>query len=174
MSKQLPRRRTTLLASFAGVALAATLLVPGLAKADPGKGADAQAERICEEASCTSTQRKQVKNIFDDLHDDVKPHRNAIEKLRKQIANEWAKSSPSKSKLRNYADKIANHERDIGRERVEAMMKLHNVLNASQRKKVADDVMQGHGHKGDKHGNDSPNSNKAKPNGSTNKAKPNK
>jgi Spy/CpxP family protein refolding chaperone len=148
MSKQ-PHR--FILASLAGVVLVGALISPisAFAGKEKGKGkgkGHAMLDRMCEQLACTETQARDIEQIFEQLHVDSKPDREAIRELRQQLANEWKTDQPDEPKLAKLADKIAAHERNVADRRMEAMLELHGLLTATQREQVAEHLLRaGHG-----------------------------
>lgn len=140
------RRRRFLLTSAASLALAASLLSPAVAEAgkDKSKGkAKAKIERLCQEIGCSASQKTDIAQVFKQMHMDIKPDREAIRDLRKQLATEWKQAKPDERKLARIADKIAAHERNIADRRMEAMLELHPMLSPEQREVMADHLMKG-------------------------------
>jgi Spy/CpxP family protein refolding chaperone len=136
-----PRRRLALFVLTSTV-LAGTLLGPAPAEAGKGKGrGHAKLDRLCEQITCTEAQKQDIGEVFKQLRVDVKPDREAIRDLRRQLAGEWAKDRPDEAKLAKLADKIAAHERNIADRRMEAMLELHALLSPEQREQVAEHLM---------------------------------
>jgi Spy/CpxP family protein refolding chaperone len=137
-----PRR--FILASLAGVVLVGALIspIPALAGKGKGKGkGHAKLDRMCEQLACTETQARDIEQIFEQLHVDSKPEREAIRELRRQLASEWKTDQPDERELAKLADKIAAHERNLADRRMEAMLELHGLLTAVQREQVAEHLL---------------------------------
>jgi Spy/CpxP family protein refolding chaperone len=145
-----PRR--FILASLAGVVLVGALIspIPALAGKGKGKGkGHAKLDRMCEQLACTETQARDIEQIFEQLHVDSKPEREAIRELRRQLASEWKTDQPDERTLAKLADKIAAHERNVADRRMEAMLELHGLLTAVQREQVAEHLLEAGHHKRD-------------------------
>jgi Spy/CpxP family protein refolding chaperone len=141
-------RRFTL-GSLAGVVLLGALInpIPALAGKGKGKGkGHAKLDRICEQIGCTETQAGDIEQIFEQLHADTKPERQAIRELRQQLASEWKTDRPDETKLAKLAEQVAAHERNVADRRMEAMLELHAVLSPTQREQVAEHLLEA-GHK---------------------------
>lgn len=133
-----PRR--TLVTGLTSLAIAGALFVPLAAQArgpgDDGKRVD----KVCKELSCTSQQRSEIKQVFEQMRIDVKTDRQTIRTLRKQLADEWVKDRPDEAAMAKLHDQIAAHERNIADRRHDAMMELHALLSADQRVKFAESM----------------------------------
>lgn len=131
------------------LALAAALMLPGLAHAKKGEGKhQKRVAKMCEKIQCSDQQEREIGQVFQQMHIDTKADRAAIKDLRKQMADEWAKDRPSEATLESLAKKVAAHEQNIADRRMDAMMELHGVLDAEQRKQVAAQLMKGKDGKG--------------------------
>lgn len=134
-----PRRPFAI--GFTALTLSAAIgFAPSIAEAKKGK-AKAKIDKVCAEISCTEDQKKEVAQIFEQLHMDIKPDKQALKDLRKQLAREWAKAKPSERTLASLTNKIAAHERNIADRKLEAMLELHPVLSAEQREVIADKLL---------------------------------
>jgi Spy/CpxP family protein refolding chaperone len=149
MSK--PRRRHFVLASVAGLALVGALISPTSALAGKGKregkGKHSKVERLCEQIACTEAQAAGIAQIFQQLHADIKPDREAIRELRQQLASQWRSDQPDERELAKLADKIAAHQRNVADRRMEAMLELHGLLTPIQREQVAEHLLSRSHHK---------------------------
>lgn len=121
-----------------GLVLASTLLLPGLAQAEPPGGHGRKLERVCEQLSCTEQQERDIQAVFEQLRIDSKQDREAIRTLHEQLAAEWVKDKPDEKAMAKLHDKIAAHERNLADRRHEAMMELHALLSPEQRKQAAE------------------------------------
>lgn len=136
------QRRRFILTSAVSLALAGTLLSPAPVFAGKGKGKGrAKIEKLCEQISCSEDQARQITQVFEQLHIDVKPEREAIRELREQLATQWKRDRPDEAELAKLADKIGAHERNIADRRMDAMLELHALLSAEQRAKVAERLL---------------------------------
>src|SRR5689334_22212482 len=128
-------RRRTIFTSLAGLAFAGSLLAPAASFAGKGKGkghGQDKLDRMCEAITCTDAQAKGIEQIFEQLHADIRPHREAIRELRVQMASEWKNDKPDERKLAKLADKVAAHERNMADRRMEAYLELHDLLTPEQ------------------------------------------
>ncbi|MFV8748941.1 Spy/CpxP family protein refolding chaperone [Nannocystaceae bacterium ST9] len=129
-------------------AIATSLLLSGDALAE-GKGGHGRLAKVCEHIECSEQQDRDIRQVFEQMRIDVKPDRDAIRELRDQIAAEWVKDQPDEAKLAKLADKLAKHERNIADRHHEAMMELHDLLDAAQREQVVAMMAErGHDHEG--------------------------
>lgn len=134
-------------------ALTASMVVlPGSASA--GEGHERLA-KVCEHIQCSDQQERAIGQVFEQMRIDVKPDREAVRELRGQIAQEWQKDKPDEAKLTKLQDRVASHERNIADRHHEAMMELHDLLDAAQREQIVALLAKHHkkggkGGKGDK------------------------
>lgn len=136
------KRRRHVLTSLAGLAFVGALLVPALGFAGKGKHkGHAKLDRLCEQIACTEVQSRDIELIMKQLHADIRPDREAVRDLRRQMASEWKTDKPDEGKLAKLADKIAAHERNMADRRMEAFLELHGVLTAEQREQLADKLL---------------------------------
>lgn len=129
--------------------------------ATPGDGPGAERRRgLCAKLSCSETQREELRAVLTELRADAKGDREAIRRLRKQLAAEFALDRPDEAAMRATQQKIAVHEQEV-RERIfDAMMEVHALLDADQRAQLVKVIehrglraVMGHGGKGKgKHG----------------------
>lgn len=81
---------------------------------------------------------------------DSKKDREAVRRLRKEMAEEFAKDAPSVEKLSSLQKQIAKHRQAMDARRLDAMMEIHAILSKEQRVKFAE-FMEKRGRKG-RHG----------------------
>ena len=137
-----PRRRRFILACVTSLTLTGALACPNLAQAGKGDKKANKAgkadkrkakgqhkiDKLCERIGCSEKQASEIGMVFKQLHLDIKPDREAIRELRKQLASEWKAAKPDERKLTKIADKVAAHERNIADRTMEAMLELHPIL----------------------------------------------
>ena len=137
------RLRRPLVLALVGLSLGASLLLAPTPAQAKKRGGEAKLDKICAEISCSDTQRQDIAQVFEQMHIDIKPDRTAAKDLKKQLAREWVEDRPSEKVLAKLSTKIAAHERNIAERRLEAMLELHDLLDAQQRQKVAQHLMKG-------------------------------
>jgi Spy/CpxP family protein refolding chaperone len=93
-----------------------------------------------------------VRELRHELRDETKAERDAIVELRKQLAAEYAKDQPDAAKMERLHEAIEAKRAAIGDKRFEALMQMHDELDARQRERLAE-RMAGEGKKG-KHAKD--------------------
>jgi Spy/CpxP family protein refolding chaperone len=138
------------LTSLAGLAFVGALLVPVAGFAGKGKHkGHAKLDRLCEQIACTEAQATGIEQVFEQLHADIKPDREAIRELRQQLATEWKTDRPDELELAKLAEQVAAHERNVADRRMEAMLELHALLTPGQREQLADHLLKlGHRERG--------------------------
>lgn len=151
-----PRR--TWFAAIAAAPLIAglTLTSLGAGAAGPGKGGPGFegrgfGARMCAHLECTDTQKEQLRAVMKEMREDIKPDREAIRDLRKKMGEEFAKEKPSEKQLRSLQAQIAKHHGEIADRRLDAMLEVHGLLDAEQRKKLAEKMAKGKRGKHGKH-----------------------
>jgi Spy/CpxP family protein refolding chaperone len=93
---------------------------------------------------------REVAEFRHDLKERIAPEREAISELRRQLADEYAKANPDAAELRGLHDAIEAHRDAISDMKFEALMSMHDELDAEQRAKVAEHLAHGkHGGKGE-------------------------
>lgn len=147
-----PKKRFVLPA-IGGLALIGLGSAAAIAKPNPagGRGADGHRGGFCAKISCTDAQREEFKQIKKELRSDSKADREAIKRLHKQMAAEFAKDSPDEATMRRIASQVQTHEQELRERGFDAMMEIHALLDAEQRAKVAE-VMEHRGPRALMHG----------------------
>lgn len=139
-SQSKPSRRRPLLVALAGIPLLAAglFMAPGTASAAPDDGANGRGGRMCAKLKCSDDQKEELRAIFAEMREDAKGDHEAIERLRGQMKAEFAKDAPDEEKLRNLQAQIATHRNELASRRLDAMLDVHEVLDAEQRKSFMD------------------------------------
>jgi hypothetical protein len=83
---------------------------------------------------------REVAELRHDLKDRIEPERQAIAELRRQLADEYAKADPDEAELQRLHDAIQAHRDAIGDMKHEALVQMHDDLDAAQRAKVAERI----------------------------------
>ncbi len=152
-----PRTRRRLLPLLGGVAL---LGIGGAALAKPAitvPAADGKRGGLCARLECTETQKQELRAVMSELRADTKGDRQAIKRLHKQLAAEFAKDKPDEAAMRSIQAQIATHHGEMQARGLDAMMEVHELLDAEQRAKLAPMIehrglrgmMRGKGKRGD-------------------------
>jgi len=115
----------------------ATTAAPPAASAKANEG---PAKRLCEKLSCTAAQKTEVQSITKELVTDTQPDRESIRRLQRKLADEIAKAKPSEPAIDALAGELAKHQSEMTKRGLDAVLELHAVLDAGQRKLLADIV----------------------------------
>ena len=91
---------------------------------------------MCRKLECTDAQKTELRAIFSEMREDAKGDREAIERLRDQMAAEFAKDVPDEKKLQQLQTQISVHHAELASRRLDAMLEVHGALDASQREKL--------------------------------------
>ena len=84
--------------------------------------------------------KHEVRDLHHELRDDTKAEREEISALRKQLAAEYAKENPDENELRRLHEAIEAKRDAISDMRFEALLKMHDQLDAQQRERVAERI----------------------------------
>lgn len=124
-----------LLPAIGGLAL---LGLGGAALAGPDAGPrDGKRGGLCAKLECTDTQREELRAVMSELRADSKGDREAIKRLRKQLAAEFAKAQPDEAAMRSIQATIATHQQQMRDRGLDAMLEVHALLDAEQRATLA-------------------------------------
>ena len=107
----------------------------------------------------TEAKDNPVRDIRHELRDATKAEREEIKDIRRQLADEYAKDAPDAERMEALHDAIEAKKAALADKRFEALMDMHDELDAKQREKVAERLAKGKPHKGKK---DKANKGKAK------------
>lgn len=103
-----------------------------------------------------------LKEFRQDLREQTKADREAVEEMRRELAQEYAKDSPDTAKMERLFAAIEAREDAISETRFDAWVRVHAELTPEQRAKAAQRMAKGKGGKG-KHGKGKPGEGKGKP-----------
>jgi hypothetical protein len=109
----------------------------------------------------------EVRDLHHEVRDSTKAEREEIKALRKQLAAEYAKENPDETELRRLHEEIEAKREHIGDVRFEALLSMHDKLDAAQRERLAERIAgkdKAHG-KGKPDGKDKAERGKGKPDG---------
>jgi Skp family chaperone for outer membrane proteins len=93
-----------------------------------------------------------IREMHHQLRDDSKAERDEIKDLRKQLADEYAKESPDLAKMASLNDQIEAKKDALREMRFDALMAMHDELDAAQRERVAEHLAREHGPKAEHDG----------------------
>ncbi len=82
-------------------------------------------------------QNSPVREIRHEVRDQSKAQREEIKQLRDEFAAEYAKQRPDTAKLARLQGAIEAKRSEIAAMRFDALMKMHDELDAEQRRKMA-------------------------------------
>jgi Spy/CpxP family protein refolding chaperone len=126
----------------------AAAFAPADADADADARGGGRLNKLCDALACTAAQKTQIRDIFRDTVSNQRGAREQTRALREQVAAEFAKAKPDRSKLNNLWQQLdAQHAARRAAHR-EAMMKVHAVLTPAQRAKLGRRLEHGAGGKG--------------------------
>jgi hypothetical protein len=86
------------------------------------------------------TGKHDVRDLHHELRDNTKAEREEISALRKQLAAEYAKENPDTAELRRLHDAIEAKRDAISDMRFEALLTMHDELDAKQRERLAEKI----------------------------------
>ncbi|WP_157595433.1 Spy/CpxP family protein refolding chaperone [Plesiocystis pacifica] len=146
------------IASLIGTRLATGLGALAIAGSVAG-GAAATAYAAPERGDRTETRADRedgpLKAFRQDLREQTKADREAVEEMRRELAQEYAKDSPDTAKMERLFAAIEAREDAISETRFDAWVRVHAELTPEQRAKAAQRMAKGKGGKG-KHGKAKP------------------
>lgn len=107
------------------------------AEAAPAKGQRGPGGNLCEQIKCSADQKTELGEIMQELRRDVEADHRAAQRVRGEMIKEWAKDKPSPKRLDKLRSDLERHHKEMSDRRFGAMMEMHAVLTAKQRKDVA-------------------------------------
>jgi hypothetical protein len=122
-----------------------TLLTLGLASsladapaaAKPAGDRPGMAGKLCEKLACTATQKTKVQEIAKEMHEDIKPDRESIQKIERKIGVELAKANPSDKVIDTLAGELVRHQSEMTKRALDSVLEVHAILDATQRAEFA-------------------------------------
>lgn len=91
-----------------------------------------------------------IRELRHEVRDQSKAQREAIQDLREEFAAEYAKERPDSEKLERLHAEMEAKRAEIQAMRFEALMQMHDQLDAEQRERMAERIAGGKGHGNDK------------------------
>ena len=91
---------------------------------------------ICAKLRCSADQADPVRSVFKQMHTDLNADHQALRQLRRQWAAEYAKPELDEKELERIRGQIQRTMAAIRERQHDALMELHPLLTAEQRKQV--------------------------------------
>jgi len=125
-------------------------------KAKKGKKGKGHARGLCAQLSCTDAQAETIGTRLKTLREQHREARKNQASLQTALSRELAKEKPSKKELARVQKDLARMQAKMADATLDALLDIHAVLDAEQRKTLASLVernglrrlMRGGGHKG--------------------------
>ncbi len=126
-----------LLSSLSAATLAGTLGASSLAFGPGTSPAPHRKGGLCSALECTDAQREQIQSIRKQLRANLKPQRQAIKGIHRDLAAEYAKANPDDRAMKRLMKSLSTRKDTVSEMHQAALMETHAVLTPQQRTELS-------------------------------------